>query len=140
MGAIADGFVAYAQILLDKTDGSKEQLNKALRISQVCFNLALMPDDSRDTRLNDLRLTLKMDEKEFDEFRRSTLDPMIDRHKEMFPRMHGRSGYASPSSPSVWTQPEIAVRSDSFPGTDRYGPCPCNSGKKYKFCCGKKGR
>ena len=40
MGAIAEGFVAYAQPLLDQTDGSEEQLNKAFAISQLCFNLA----------------------------------------------------------------------------------------------------
>ncbi len=34
MGAIADGFVAYAQPLLDQTDGSEAQLNKAFAISQ----------------------------------------------------------------------------------------------------------
>jgi len=33
MGALADGFVDYAQPLLDQTDGSEEQLNKAFAIS-----------------------------------------------------------------------------------------------------------
>ena len=46
MGAIAEGFVAYAQPLLDQTDGSEEQLNKAFAISQLCYNLALLPEDS----------------------------------------------------------------------------------------------
>jgi hypothetical protein len=31
MGALAEAFVAYAQPLLDQTDGSEEQLNKVLR-------------------------------------------------------------------------------------------------------------
>ena len=48
MGAIAEGIVAYAQPLLDQTDGSEEQLNKAFTISQLCYNLALLPEDSRD--------------------------------------------------------------------------------------------
>ena len=48
MGAIAERFVAYAQPLLDQTDGSEEQLNKALTISQLCFNLALLPEDQRE--------------------------------------------------------------------------------------------
>ena len=38
MGAIAEAFVAYAQPLLDETDGSEEQLNKAFAMSQFCFN------------------------------------------------------------------------------------------------------
>ena len=45
MGAIADAFAAYAQPLLDQTDGSEEQLNKAFTISQLCYNLALMQED-----------------------------------------------------------------------------------------------
>ena len=43
MGAIADGFAAFAQPLIDQTDGSMEQLNKALAIAQLCFNLASCP-------------------------------------------------------------------------------------------------
>ena len=55
MGAIAEAFVAYAQPLLDQTDGSEEQLNKAFAISQLCYNLALLPDDERDTMLSEMR-------------------------------------------------------------------------------------
>jgi hypothetical protein len=47
MGAIAEGFVAYAQPLLDQTDGSQAQLSKAFAISQFCFNLALLPDEKQ---------------------------------------------------------------------------------------------
>ena len=49
MGAIAEAFVAYAQPLIDQTDGSLEQMNKAFAISQLCYNLALLPDDERGT-------------------------------------------------------------------------------------------
>ena len=54
MGALAEAFVAYAQPLLDQTDGSEEQLNKAFAISQLCYNLALLPDDraGHDARRN----------------------------------------------------------------------------------------
>src|ERR1700680_3702974 len=90
MGAIAEAFVAYSQPLLDQTDGSQEQLNKAFAISQLCFNLALLPDDKRDTTLSEMRTTLQMDDEEFDAFRRSIVIPMIRRHQEMFPRMHQR--------------------------------------------------
>ena len=38
MGAIAEGIAAYAQPLLDQTDGSLEQLNNAMTISQLCWN------------------------------------------------------------------------------------------------------
>jgi hypothetical protein len=144
MGAIAEAFVAYAQPLLDQTDGSEGQLNKAFAISQLCYNLSLVPEDSRDRALNEMRLTLEMDDDEFDDFRRSIVVPMIRRHQEMFPQMHRRgptnssqSG-PSPSGPSFRKRPRMAARAEAYPGTDRYAPCPCNSGRKYKFCCGKK--
>jgi hypothetical protein len=128
MGALAEAFVAYAQPLLDQTDGSEEQLNKAFSISQLCYNLALLPDDRRDTMLSEMRQTLGMDDAEFAEFRRSVIVPMIRRHEEMFPGLHRRT-YTRKAAPG-----------ESYPGTDRYAPCPCGSGEKYKFCCGAKGR
>ncbi len=144
MGAIAEAFAAYAQPLLDQTDGSEGQLNKAFAISQLCYNLALMPEDSRDRTLSKMKLSLEMDDEEFDDFQRSIAVPMIRRHQEMFPQMHRRGSTdfsqsgPSPSGPSFRTPPRMAARGEAYPGTDRYAPCPCNSGRKYKFCCGKK--
>lgn len=144
MGAIAEAFAAYAQPLVDQTDGSEGQLNKAFAIGQLCFDLALMPEGSRDRTLSEVRVNLEMDDDEFDEFRRSIVVPMIRRHQEMFPQMHRRGSTdfpqsgPPPSDPSFRTRPGMAARREAYPGTDRYAPCPCNSGKKYKFCCGKK--
>jgi hypothetical protein len=141
MGAIAEGFVAFAQPLIDQTDGSQEQLNKALAIGQLCFNLALFPEDKRDTALGEMRTSLQMNDEEFDEFRNSIVTPMIQRHQQMFPQMHRRVS-TSPwlSGPLAPAQPSMAASAETYPGTDRYAPCPCNSGQKYKFCCGKKRR
>ncbi len=141
MGVIADAIVAYGQPLIDQTDGSLEQVEKAFAISQLCFNLALFPEDSRDKTLSETRAALKMDDEEFDEFRRSVIDPMIRRHHEMFPNMR-RWGAPAPaqSDPSPQAQPRMAANGEKYPGTDRYAPCPCNSGEKYKFCCGAKRR
>jgi hypothetical protein len=141
MGAFAEGFVAFAQPLLDQTDGSQEQLEKAFAISQLCFNLALLPEGSRDKTLSEMRSSLGMDDEEFDAFRRSIIVPMIRRHQEMFPRMHGRlSTNLSQSSPELGAHPKTAAPGKKYPGTDPYAPCPCHSGKKYKFCCGARGR
>jgi hypothetical protein len=85
MGALAEAFVAYAQPLLDQTDGSEEALNKAFSISQFCYNLALLPEDGREQSMREMRSSLTMDDDEFDDFRRSVLVPMIRRHQEMFP-------------------------------------------------------
>jgi hypothetical protein len=142
MGAIAEAFVAFAKPLLDQTDGSHEQLNKAFAISQLCYNLALLPEDDRCAAFTEMQQTLKMDDEEFDDFRRSVLVPMIQRHQEMFPLIHRRVPHdPSQSSPSLGAQhPTKAARAERYPGTDRYAPCPCNSGEKYKFCCGAKRR
>jgi hypothetical protein len=141
MGAIADGIMAYAQPLIDQTDGSHAQLSTALGITQLCYNLALLPDERRETALNEMRPALKMDDAEFDEFRRSVVIPMIERHQQMFPRMHNRVS-ADPwqSAPALPAQPRTTDSREAYPGTDRYAPCPCNSGQKYKFCCGVKRR
>ena len=144
MGAMAEAFVAYAQPLLDQTDGSEEQLNQAFAISQLCYNLSLLPEDGRDQAISKMKATLDMDDEEFGDFRRSIIVPMIRRHEEMFPQMHSQSPDDSsqtgslPGGPSFRTRPRKAARGEAYPGTDRYAPCPCNSGKKYKFCCGKK--
>ena len=139
MGAIAEGIVAYAQPLLDQTDGSMEQLNKAMTISQLCWNLALLSEDGRDQMLSEMRPSLNMDEEQLDEFRRSIIDPMIRRHLEMFPLMHRRgSTTAWPSVRSPKTHSR-ATAGEAYPGTEPYALCPCNSGRKYKFCCRRKG-
>jgi uncharacterized protein YecA (UPF0149 family) len=66
---------------------------------------------------------------------------MIQRHQEMFPRMHRRVPHdPSPSSPAAPAHPSKAAPGERYPGTDRYAPCPCNSGEKYKFCCGARRR
>lgn len=139
MGAIAEAIVAYAQPLLDQTDGSEEQLNKALSIGQLCWNLALLPEDERDQMLSGMRPSLHMDQDQFEEFRRTIIDPMIRRHHEMFPLMHRRGSTASPSGPSL-REPSRAAGREAYPGTEPYAPCPCKSGRKYKFCCKRKGR
>lgn len=138
MGAIADAIVAYAQPLIDQTDGSIEQMNKALSISQACWNIAILPEEKRESSMNALGKALSMDDAEFEDFRRSILLPMIRRHEELFPKLHQRGSIMPPhwgSSLSPLPPAMSPKGKSSEPG--RYDPCPCNSGKKYKFCCGR---
>jgi len=138
MGAIAEAIAEYAQPLLDQTDGSLDQVNKAFALAQLCWNLALLPEEERDEAIGELRLTLKMDENEFETFRRSFVVPMIRRHQEMFPRMHQQvSMQASRAAREPQTRPTMPPRIDRHRRTGRNAPCPCNSGKKYKLCCGR---
>jgi len=51
-----------------------------------------------------------------------------------------RSSFAS-AMPSSWlfAPAQWPKQRDSRAPVDRYAPCPCGSGKKYKFCCQQKG-
>jgi len=140
MGVIAESIMAYAQPLLDGTDGSIEQMDKALALSQICWNLALLPEEARNEALREMGTSLKMEADELEAFRCTVVVPMIRRHEEMFPGLHGpgstggfnRNVRAATPSP---TPPPVS--SEKYPGTGRNAPCPCNSGKKYKKCCGR---
>jgi uncharacterized protein YecA (UPF0149 family) len=140
MGAMADAMAAYAQPLLDATDGSLEQMNRALALAQVCWNLALLPEEARNKALREMEPSLKMEAGEFEAFRRTLVVPMIRRHEEMFPLMHeaastgGSSRNVRAATSSSTTPP---VSGEKYPGTGRNAPCPCHSGKKYKKCCGR---
>jgi uncharacterized protein YecA (UPF0149 family) len=127
MGIMAESMVAYAQPLLDETDGSHGQMQNALTIAQLCWNLALLPETEQKDRLAQMRPALKMNTAEFAEFCESVVVPMVKRHREMFPNMP-RLGSVRPAS---------RKHKEKYPRTGRNDPCPCNSGKKYKRCCGR---
>lgn len=91
MGAIAESIVAFTQPLLDETDGSLEQVNKAFAIGQMCWNLAITPAHERDEMIAMLRLSLEMEDEEFESFCNTVVQPMIQRPIDMFPGLHGRS-------------------------------------------------
>lgn len=129
MGIIAESMVEYAQPLLDDTDGSHEQIQTAMSIAQMCWNLALMPESEQGELLDKMRPSLGMDDSEFAEFRKSVVAPMIARHREMFPLM------AKHGIQALRTGPSRSAK--KYPGTGRNEPCPCNSGNKYKRCCGR---
>jgi uncharacterized protein YecA (UPF0149 family) len=130
MGAIAEAIGAYAQPLLDETDGSIDGMNRALTVAQMCWNLALMPEGQREKAIDGFKPALNMADGEFADFRQHVILPMIERHREMFPGMHSRPRQMF-NNVDVVPSP-----TRKHPGTDRYAPCPCGSGRKYKFCCG----
>ena len=136
MGVIAESIAEYAQPLLDQTDGSAEDVNRAFSIAQICWNLAVMPEESRAEVIADMQATFKMDDGEFNEFQ-SIVDPMIQRHYDMFPHMPRLGSKVQPTGASASLTHPSTPRIEKFPGTGRNRPCPCNSGKKYKMCCGR---
>ena len=130
MGAIAEAIAAYAQPLFDQTDGSIDKMNRAMTVAQMCWNLALLPEGQREKAIDELKAPLNMKDGEFTEFRQHVVLPMIQRHREMFPGMHVRSKQTS-NMVGVVSSP-----TKKCPAAGRYDPCPCGSGRKYKFCCG----
>ena len=88
MGVLGDSMVAYAQALIYQTDGSPTQVQNALTISTLCWNLAIQPDAVHDEFLSGMRESLKMDDEEFREFRLDVITPMIQRHRDMFPGLN----------------------------------------------------
>jgi len=140
MGAIADSIIAYAQPLLDEAGDSPEKMKKALDLAQFCWNLAILPEDGREELLSNLQTSLQMGDAEFRDFRETVIFSMIRRHHEMFPNMRPRKSTehsSGPLAPSVRpVQPIVSSHTRKYPGTARNAPCPCNSGRKYKKCCG----
>jgi hypothetical protein len=139
MGAIAEAVAAYIQPLLHATDGSLDQMNKAASLGHICWNLALLPAEACDESLATMRASLNLDDDDkFEEFRRSVVIPMIRRHEEMFPHLHQRSSMdPSRGAPRLQPGPTTPARIEKYPGTGRNARCPCNSGRKYKHCCGR---
>ena len=137
MGVIAESMVAYAQPLFEHSDGSATEMQKAMTLAQVCWNLALLPEKELDAELAELRSSFRMDAGEFEGFRESVVMPMIRRHHDMFPDMP-RLGAMKQTSvpPALQTHREESLDIEKYPGTGRNAACPCNSGKKYKRCCG----
>jgi uncharacterized protein YecA (UPF0149 family) len=136
MGAMGDAIAAYAQPLIDATDGSEEQVQRAVSVAMVCWNLALTPAEEREARIADMRATLKMDDEEFADFRGGVIDPMIRRQHELFSAPNGFAAAREQVLGQADVPPLRTVVAEKYPGTGRNEPCPCKSGKKYKRCCG----
>jgi len=141
MGATAQMFVEFAKPLLDATDGSYEQVEKALALSTLCYNLALLPTQELGQSLVRMKTDFKLSDDDIFYLLSSTIIPMIARYEEMFPSIHERSlnGPTINRSRSRWNS-DVEATAEDQPTVDRYGPCSCNSGRKYKFCCGRSPR
>lgn len=136
MGLLGESIAAYAQPLIDKTDGSLEQLQKTMALAQMCWNMALMPEENREAAIERMRYELRYDdEADFAELRDTVILPMIQRHKDMFPVMHDRAGNANRPFTPEELLPGPGFADSPVMRAGRNAPCPCGSGKKYKKCC-----
>lgn len=138
MGAIAEAIVAYGKPLIDASDGSPESIQRAMALTQLCYNLALATAESREESLQDLKSNLNMDDEELMCFKRDVVTPMIKRHEEMFGSFHEDASEPKSKSLRSFGFRKAGKATELFPGTGPYDPCPCGSGSKYRFCCKKK--
>jgi len=136
MGTIAEGMSNFAQPLIEATDGSPEQLQRALMLSQLCWNLALTPEGQREEFLGQMQPALNLDDTGFEEFKRAVVAPMLRRHQEMFPAAPRRAAAAAPTARPRHVIPQTAPPVRQYAGTGRNDPCSCGSGKKFKRYCG----
>ncbi|MFQ6127802.1 MAG: hypothetical protein ACE5QW_02720 [Thermoplasmata archaeon] len=90
----AEALADFAQPLIDATDGSYEDVSKALMFATLCWNLALLDDDRAIEELAEqmgerYREDFGLSVRDAVEFRLAILD-MVERHRRMFPAMHKR--------------------------------------------------
>jgi hypothetical protein len=138
MGGFADAMVAYVQPLMDATDGNPEQVQRAFMLGQFCWNYAVLPENMREQFLQSMRGAFNMDDEGYEDLQKTVLEPMLQRHCEMFPEMHGNNAMAPQArKPPRRQQAPVRAQAAQKPRVARNAPCPCNSGKKYKRCCGQ---
>ena len=139
MGAIAEAMVEFARPLIDATDGSIEAMNRALSVSSLCYNLGCLPEEAREPIISEMKIKLNLNDLEFEEFKRSVITPMLQRYETMFGgrQLSGFDNFLH-SRPQRPSRPIVEANNEVISKPDRYALCDCNSGLKYKFCCGKK--
>jgi hypothetical protein len=87
----AQQFLDFAQPLLDSTDGSKAETQRALTLAQFLWNVAVTRDsEKREAMLEDLLRDITPDT-ERERFAGTARD-MLQRHRVMFPELHSGAG------------------------------------------------
>lgn len=147
MGALAEAMVAYAQPLLDQSDGTEEGMQWAFTLASLCFTMAQVSTEVRQEMLAEMRQGSDFSDEEFRVFLNDIVYPMIERQREMFPQRNANvrkrpavrvmkdDAHLSPT-----LDEEDDVHESNVPEPRPYAPCTCGSGLKYKFCCRKKPR
>lgn len=78
----------YAQLLVDRTDGSPAQIEAAHTVAMICWNAAMLGPAKEDEYLKEMgTAALGMTPDELHIATKNTFKPMIRRHREMFPGM-----------------------------------------------------
>jgi hypothetical protein len=82
--------VEFVKPLMDESDGSAESMQKCLELGMICWNAALLIDETGDEHgvLEDLLSGMKAESEDSRQKHRKLFQMMIRRHFEMFPEEH----------------------------------------------------
>ena len=84
----------FVQPLLEAAGDDKAKMDHALSLGMACWNLALCKDEpQREEMMAELLNVIAEDDEDAPKFRAVAAD-MVERHKAMFPALHGESGRA----------------------------------------------
>lgn len=76
--------IAFAEPLLEATDGSAEQVRKALDVAMMFWSLATIEKDAERARLLEAIASTSFDSPEAKDHFRSAANEMVERHRTMF--------------------------------------------------------
>jgi len=93
----AEAAVRYAQPLVDEAR-NEEELQHAFSLAQICWNLALLTPEECEAALQTVKQQMNWSEREY-RAQREMIDFMVQRHQQMFPRLHQKK-FGAPSAPT----------------------------------------
>ncbi|HYQ29877.1 MAG TPA: SEC-C domain-containing protein [Polyangiaceae bacterium] len=82
-GGWAQQMIEFVQPLLDKSDGSKEQVEKAVSFGMLCWNIAIMPRAERAVAIDAAEREIAKTDEDREAFR-DLVELMLARYEELF--------------------------------------------------------
>src|SRR5664280_357874 len=97
----------FVQPLLDTTDGSIEEMNKIFSLGMLCWNIALLPTQRRESAISETTAKFAKADEDKNAFH-SMIEMMVARHEGMFPRLHQRRAFEADNERTVESTRESA--------------------------------
>lgn len=89
LGGLGRQLVEFVEPLLAEGDGSPEHEQNILELGRACWQMALQTPDERAERIRQVEQAL-CETDEDREALRTLVQSMIERHRALFPWLHGR--------------------------------------------------
>jgi hypothetical protein len=82
-GGLAQQMIEFVQPLLDNSDGSKEQVEKAISFGMLCWNIAILPRAERAAEIEAAEHDIAKTDEDREAFR-DLAELMLARHEKLF--------------------------------------------------------